>query len=193
MLSAYRLYPALALALLAAGSIWLERLTRAPEMDAGPSPRSVPDFIASDARITGYGKDGTIRYVLLADQLTHHPQRDVTDLDRPRLEILSENARRMTITSRSGEVSSQGEQVDFRGEVVAVRDAVPGQDSLHFASEQLTVWPDDSRAASSSPVKLRQGLTTADALGLRANNLFGTLDLIGQVHTIIPRRQGKTK
>lgn len=190
MQSAYRIYPVLALALLAGASIWLERLTRAPVADVTSAQSSAPDFIANQTRITGYGKDGTERYVLLSDQLTHLPQSGVTQLDRPRLEILS-GSRRMEITANTGEVSAEGERVDFQGQVRAEREGNPGQDMMRFASEKLTVWPEDHRAESTAPVKLTQGLTTAEALGLRADNLFGTLDLIGQARVNIPRRQGK--
>ncbi|MCK9258659.1 MAG: LPS export ABC transporter periplasmic protein LptC [Azoarcus sp.] len=192
MQSAYRIYPVLALALLAGASVWLERLTRAPADAAAPVQNTAPDFIANQTRITGFGKDGSQRYVLLADELTHFPQSGITQLERPRLEILT-GSRKMEITANTGEVSAEGEQVDFHGQVIAVREGGPGQDTMHFASEKLTVWPEDHRAESTAPVKLTQGLTTAEALGLRADNLFGTLDLVGQARVNIPRRQGKNR
>lgn len=192
MQSVHRIYPVLALALLAGASIWLERLTRAPIAGPAQIQSQAPDFIATKSSIVGFGKDGTQRYILFADTLTHLPHSGITELERPRLEILS-GARKLEITSNKGKVSAQGERVDFMGDVVAERDGAAGQSAMRFVSEQLAVWPDDHRAESTVPVKLTQGLTTAEALGLQANNLFGTLDLIGKARVNIPRRQGNTQ
>jgi len=39
-------------------------------------------------------------------------------------------------------------------------------------------------------VQLSRGTARATALGLRADNLFGTLELVGEVRSTFPRRQG---
>lgn len=191
MQATYRLYPIVAVALLAAGSIWLERLTREPETRADQSDRRGPDFIADQTRIVGFGKDGSRRYALVAERMTHFPDTDVTKVEHPRLEIAS-GQRLLKIRADQGEVSAGGERVDFSGAVDAQREGSSGEPAMTFASERLAVWPDEHRAETTAPVRLTQGLTTAHANGLQADNLFGTLDLIGQARVNIPRRQGNT-
>ncbi len=88
------------------------------------------------------------------------------------------------------EVSPGGEQVDMRGEVKVRRPGAADDPALALDSETLTVWPDSYRALTDSPVVLTRGNTRADALGMRADNLFGTLELLGQVRVNMPRRQG---
>ena len=70
----------------------------------------------------------------------------------------------------------------------------PGQAGalpLALDSETLTVWPDAQRARTDSPVLMTRGTARASARGMRADNLFGTLELIGEVSTTMPpRRQG---
>ena len=72
------------------------------------------------------------------------------------------------------------------GGTAPVGEAAP----LTLESETLTVWPDNHRARSDSPVDLAQGRATASALGLRADNLFGTLELVGKVRVQLPAAHG---
>lgn len=191
MQATYRLYPIIAVALLAAASIWLERLSREPDTAPERGTSTVADFVAEQTRIVGFGKDGSQRYALVSDRMTHFPGADITDVERPRLEIAS-GEQLLNVSADRGEVSARGERVDFTGNVEAQRTGSPGQPGITFASERLAVWPDEHRAETTAPVRLTQGPTTALANGLRADNLFGTLDLIGKARVNIPRRQGKT-
>ena len=78
----------------------------------------------------------------------------------------------------------------MRGTVRVHRPGTANDPALSLDSETLTVWPDSYRARTDSPVQLRRGTTRADALGMRADNLFGTLELIGKVRVDMPGRQG---
>lgn len=189
MRNAYRLYPILALALLAGASVWLERVTRVDEPAAEQAERNGPDFIAEQTRVVGFGDNGAQRYELFADRLTHFPQSGITRLEQPRLRMSSEGGE-TRITAARAEVSPGGEQVDLAGAVRVRRAATANQPELALDSETLTVWPDSHRARSDSPVHLTRDGNRADALGLRADNLFGTLELVGQVRVHMPRRQG---
>jgi lipopolysaccharide export system protein LptC len=189
VVNSYRLYPIIMLALLAGASVWLERVTRVDEPAAEAAEQTGPDFIAEHTRVVGYGANGAQRYELFADRLSHFPQGDITRLDMPRLRMINEG-RETHITALHAEVSPGGEQVDMQGEVRVRRPAVADDPALALDSETLTVWPDTHRAHTDSPVQLTRGSTRADAQGMRADNLFGTLELIGQVHVNMPRRQG---
>lgn len=189
MRHAYRLYPIIALALLAGASVWLERITRVDEPTADRAQGGGPDFIAEQTRVVGFGDDGAQRYELLADRLTHFPRDGITRLEQPRLRMRGESGE-TRITAAQAEVSPGGEQVDLAGDVRVRRAATATQPELALDTETLTVWPDSHRARSDSPVRLRRDGSRADALGLRADNLFGTLELVGQVRVHMPRRQG---
>lgn len=185
----WRLYPILALAALAGGSVWLERVTRADDPVVQGEQRG-PDFIARNTRVLGFGADGRQRYELLADTLEHFPATEITRLQQPRLRMQSEDSETL-ITARSADVSPGGEQVDLAGEVKVRRLGTAGALPLTLDSETLTVWPDAHRARTDSPVLLTRGNGRASAQGMRADNLFGTLELLGEVKTLMPpRRQG---
>ncbi len=169
--------------------MWLERVTRIDEPAAERAAQSGPDFVAERTRVVGFGENGAQRYELVADRLAHFPQGDVTRLEQPRLLMLSEGSA-TRITAAQAEVSPGGERVDLSGAVRVRRAATAGQPELALDSETLTVWPDSHRARSDTPVRLTRAGSRADALGLRADNLFGTLELVGQVRVHMPRRQG---
>ncbi len=188
--SVHNLYPVIALALLAAATVWLERITRVAEAPAAALAADKPDFTADHTRILGFGEDGRQRYELVADRLIHFPVSDITALEQPRLLMYSEG-REVRLDSVSGEVSPGGEQVDLAGDVHVWRSGDPGRSETTFASEKLRVWPDENRAETDTPVVLTQGETRATALGMRADNLFGVFDLLGDVKVNMPRRQRK--
>ena len=188
MQASYRLYPAIALALIAGGSILLEQSTRVDD-SAGEAVRSgAPDFVAERARIVGFGVDGADRYELLAETIVHFPADDTIRLHQPRL-LLRAIGSETRIVAQGAEVSPGGEQVDFAGGVRVDRRIEGDPRPTTLRSETLSVWPESHRARSDTPVQLTQGASTATALGLRADNLFGTLELIGNVEVHMPSRQ----
>ncbi|QDF95916.1 LPS export ABC transporter periplasmic protein LptC [Azoarcus sp. DD4] len=189
MQTAYRLYPVIALALLAGASVWLERVSRDEAPSTVARQQTGPDFVAEQARIVGFGADGSQRYELDSERIAHFPQGDITRVALPRL-VLTSEGRATRITAAQGEVSPGGERVDLSGSVRVRRGGDGNGSDLSLDTETLSLWPDDHRAESQSPVSLVQGRNTAQALGLRANNLFGTLELIGQARVHLPRRQG---
>lgn len=188
-LDTWRIYPVIALAALAGGSIWLERITRVNEPLA-QAVQTGPDFIAEATRVTGFGADGRQRYELLAERLEHFPADDTTRLHMPRLHMQQVGSETF-ITARRADVSPGGEQVNLSGEVRVRRPGTADALPLTLDSDTLSVWPDAHRAQTDSPVLLTRGAGRATAQGMRADDLFGTLELIGEVKTHMPpRRQG---
>ncbi|ATE58672.1 LPS export ABC transporter periplasmic protein LptC [Thauera sinica] len=191
MQTAYRLYPLVALTVIAGASLWLDRITRVEEAPGQIEPQTGPDFAASNTRIVGYAHDGSQRYELLAERLEHFPADDTTRLTQPRLTVFRPGTE-FHVTAANGKVSPGGEQIDLSGDVRARRSRSADAPELVLASETLTVWPDPQSARTDQPVRLTQGQTIADALGLEADNLFGTLNLTGQVKVHMPRRQDRS-
>ena len=188
MLNTYRLYPIIVLAVLAGTSVWLERVTRVDEPSL-TEEQTGPDFVAEGAHLVGFAADGAKRYELFAERLSHFPQGDITRLDQPRLRMIKAE-RETHISAQRADVSPRGERVDMQGEVRVRRPATPSTPLLTLDSDPRSVWPDSHRASTDSPVHMTRGATRADALGMRTDNLFGTLELIGQVRVNMPRNQG---
>jgi lipopolysaccharide export system protein LptC len=169
--------------LLAAVTIWLERVTRTPEA-VQQADRTHPDFIGDNVRVARFDTDGRLAYELDADRITHYPASDITELERPHLRYHSERGE-TSARAAHGETAPGGDVVELRGEVVVLR-KTPDGDDLVIESETLSVWPDAQKASSDSPVVLKNGNITAYGDGMRADNLAGTLDLVGATRVEMP-------
>lgn len=184
--SIYQLYPIIALVVLAGGTVWLERVTRDERPPSRAEMRRTPDITAEQTRLISFDASGRQRYELLAERVVNFPHSNLTELEQPRLRYAS-NGRELRISARAAVVSDGGDEVFLTGDVRAHREATADAAAMSFASESLRLWPDQERAETHDPVVLTQGTTTARAKGLRSDNLFGTLDLLGDVHVHMPR------
>lgn len=184
---AHRLYPVVALALLAGATLWLARISAPDDERAPVIERGKPDFVAEGTRLLSFDANGQLKYELIADRITRYPGTDVTVLDNPRLHQES-GGRRLQLTANAAEAYREGEEVLMRGNVRGRRSGLPGEGDATFLSETLTLWPDDERALSRSPVVLTRGSTVIRAKGMKADNIFGTLLLDGRVNATMPRR-----
>jgi len=180
-----RLYPLIVLIVLAGATVWLDRVTRDEESVRSAESRSDPDFTAERARLISFDAQGRQRYELLAERITNYPLPGVTELDRPRLRYDVEG-RELRLVAEKGEVLDGGTEVLLTGDVRGLRVAAPGSPEMTFTSETLRIWPDDQRAETDDPVVLTRGAATAHAEGMKSDNLFGTLDLIGSVRVRMP-------
>ena len=186
----YRIYPLVALSLLAAATVWLERVSRpreAPEILRGEHD---PGFITDGARITRHGENGQVLHVLHARQMIHYPENGSTELIAPRLDIDGPDGRAELRADR-GRISEQNTRLDLNGSVEVLRPAQNNRAALRFSSNSLTVWPDAQRVRSNEALRVEQDGSRVDARGLDADNLFGTLKLSGEVRARLPASQGK--
>lgn len=184
--SIQQLYPVIALLVLAGATVWLERVTRGDDAQSASQLRREPDFTAEQTRLISFDRNGRQHYELLADKITHYPLSSITALDMPRLRYVADG-RELQVSAKTGDVLNEGDEVRLAGDVSVLRAAAPGSPAMSFASQSLKVWPDDERAETSDPVVLTQGATTAHANGLKSDNIYGTLELIGNARVNIPR------
>ncbi len=181
-----RLYPILALAALAGATLWLERATRSDEPRTSTEVRQFPDFMGEEIRLTRFDAQGQRVYELLADTVIHYPAGDVTELVQPRLRYETTDGE-LRVNANWGESREGGETLFLVGEVEVFRDGIDGGPDMTLTSDTLTVWPDDQRAETDDPVVLTQGVNVAVGNAMRADNLFGTLQLIGDAKVTMPR------
>lgn len=184
-MSLERLYPIIALTLLAAGTLWLERTTLSNAPRPATAERQHPDSIGEGIRLTSFDISGQQRYELVADKATHYPIADVTEFEQPILKYDTADGE-LRVSANRGESRKGGETLFLVGNVQVFRDTLDGTPGLTFASNSLRVWPDDQRAETDDPVVLTQGSSVAHGNGMRADNLFGTLQLIGDARVTMP-------
>lgn len=181
-----RLYPIIALAALAAATMWLEQATRGDEPRPTAAARQLPDFIGERIRLVRYDLSGAPQYELLADKITHFPLGDVSELDSPRLRYDTPDGE-LRIRADWAESRNGGEVLELVGNVEVFREGVAGNPDLTLSSNTLTLWPDEQRAETNDPVVLTRGDSVARGNAMKADNLFGTLQLIGDASVLMPR------
>lgn len=187
MISVDRIYPLVALILLAAATLWLERISRVPDVEAERPARVDPDFIGEHIRMLQFNADGTPRYELLAERVVNYPHSGITDFEQPRLLYQTRDGE-LRVTAEHGESRDDGEVIHLTGDVFVHREGVEGNPEMTLRSNTLTLWPDTQRAATDDPVVLTRGPSVAYGNGMRADNLYGTLELIGDARVRIPSR-----
>jgi len=170
-----RLYPLIALGLLAAATVWLERATRMAEEKAVSVLRHEPDLMIQTFTLTG-------------SRLVHFADDDSSHITHPHLDFSGEG-RPLTVTAEQGTVYQQGDRVFLEGDVQAQRAPDAQHAPMSFRSATLTLWPNEERAETRTPLVLTQGATVIRAQAMEAQNLIGELKLAGGVTARLQRNK----
>ncbi|MCZ4306476.1 LPS export ABC transporter periplasmic protein LptC [Zoogloeaceae bacterium G21618-S1] len=183
-LSPQHLYPIIALAALAGGSIWLERVTKDPNASPAPKAMRGPDVIVEQMALTRFDLTGKPQYYIDAQQMKHLPAQAQSELTDPVVRY-QRDGMHMRLTAEHGVTRDDGERVDLKGQVRAQR-TLPGKPVSTFASDTLVLWPNTEQAKSVDPVVLTQDGAEVHSNGMNADNLFGEITLTGGVVANLP-------
>jgi len=183
------LFPLLLMLALAAASLWLERAVQAPERDKSGKFRHDPDFIAEDFSIAKMGITGEPEYILSAERMQHYPDDESTSVVAPRLVQRHDNANPVVIRADRGLIAKNGEEANFYGSVVVVREAGRGQSELRVQTEYLQVVPDRDIARTDKPVIITEGRSRLSGSGMEFNNKTRQFALQSQVRGTFDARK----
>ncbi len=178
---ASHLFPLLLMLALAAASLWLEHSVRAPSVDAAAKLRHDPDFIVEDFGITKMGATGKPEHTLSASRMQHYPDDETTEIISPRLVEQHEDDNPVVIGAERGLLSKNGEEADFYGNVVVVREAGRGQSELRLQTQYLQVIPDRDLARTDKPVLITEDRSRLAGVGMEFNNKTRQFVLQSQV------------
>ncbi|MEZ5626462.1 MAG: LPS export ABC transporter periplasmic protein LptC [Rhodocyclaceae bacterium] len=182
--NAQHFYPIAALAALAAGSLWLDRVSQDP--NAAPTPQALrgPDVIIEQMALTRFDLSGSVQYTIDAQRMTHFPAQSQSELSTPVVHYLRDGMQ-LRLTADHGLTRDDGERVDLKGQVRAAR-TLPGKPVATYASDTLVLWPNTEQAKSVDPVVLTQDGAVVNSNGMTASNLFGEITLTGGVVANLP-------
>lgn len=187
-LNLQRLYPLIALGLLAAASVWLERATRVTEERVDRGVRHDPDLMVRTFVLHRYDVAGSQQYQLTGADLTHFPDDDSSLITRPILEFTGEG-RPMTVRGDQATVYQDGDRVYLEGNVQADRAGDAQHAPMSFRSPTLTVWPNEERGETRTPLVMTQGASVVHAKAMEAQNLIGEIILSGGVNARLQRNK----
>lgn len=186
----YTLFPLLALLALAAGTAWLERVTRVEAPRDDGRSRHDPDFIAGNFTLRQLDENGRLKYALSASSMVHYPDDESTEVTEPRLTYLA-SPPPMTLSAKRATISKDGKVVELKDEVRGRREGGPSSLPVTFDSNRLTVFPDEEVARTASAVTLTQGRSVITGVGMEADNLNLLFKLHDRVRATIYRQEGK--
>lgn len=182
----HSLFPVIVLTLLAGVSVWLDRITQQDETVKTDKTRHEPDFTADKLTLRRFDLTGKTQYILVADHMTHYGDDESTELVRPRLDYLN-RPEPVRMESDFATVSKDGDTVVLTDNVFLKRAAQPGKPEATLRTERMTVWPDDEKMHSDTPVTLTQGKTVVTAERMESDNIVGDVHLQGQVRGTLYR------
>jgi len=164
------------LALLAAGTSWLLRVSEPDRERADTLPDASPDMIVDHFTMQRFDPTGRRQYVFSARQMRHFTVPERTELEHPELLFLGGEVP-VTAKAAEGRVSADGEVVTLQGDVVLWREAMTERAAATLTTEALTVWPETERVEGRVPVRYQEGTDVLIAGRFSADNLAATLQL----------------
>ena len=182
----HSLFPIIVLLLLAGVSVWLDRVTQQEETIKTDKSQHEPDFTADKLTLRRFDLTGKTQYILVADRMVHFGDDESTELTRPRLDYLN-RPEPVRMESDFATVSKDGDTVVLNDNVYLRRAAQPGKPESTLRTERMTVWPDDEKMRSDTPVTLTQGKTVVTAERMESDNIVGSIRLQGQVRGTLYR------
>ena len=139
-----------------------------------------PDFFMDNPRIRQLNEQGQPVYDLASERAAHQIDRDMTELDEPRLQYYREGDQQpWDMRARYGEVSADGQLVELSEDVV-VEQQLDGQAARRLSTAALTVYPKRNYAETDRNVTIEAGGVTT-ATGMQAYFNDGRIELLSNV------------
>ena len=177
--------PLLLMALLAASTAWLIKLTPQPPGPVGAAvPREAPDYTMAGFSIQRFGPDGREVLRIGGDLLHHYPSTDRLEIEGVRIHAVAPDGRQTDAQARRAVVKGDGSEAELLGAVQVVSQLGNGQ-VLELRGESLQATRQFERLRSALPVQVRSGSTETRAGGLDYNHLERQLQLLGPVRSTV--------
>lgn len=162
-------------------TVWLDQLAGTPRTNANGVPGHDPDYFVEDFNATAFGVSGEPRYRLAALRMTHYMDDDTTSLDAPRFTREGTGMAKVVVRSLHGQVSPDGKNVDFIGDVRMMQERLAGGSPLELTTDYLRVMPETDRMLTDKPVVLKENGSELRAQAMLADGKQRTLELKGRV------------
>lgn len=173
-------FPLLLLAVLAALTTWLDFEVRNAMTEAIVRGRHAPDTILHDFATEQTDATGQLSYVLRAHRLSHFADDQSSELDRPVVVHLEPKGRTVTLTSKRGRASGDQKTVDFFDSVTVTR-SDQKRSPMTLQTSYLRVLPDQRLAVTDKPVRITNGGTLVEGVGLHFDLRANTLSIKSKV------------
>jgi len=188
------IFPLALLLLLALLTFWINKAVQpsAPKLDG--SSRHDPDYVMHNFVTTQTDVNGALRYKLAAQEMKHFPDKDTTDLIKPRFTRFAKDKPYTKLEGDTGNVSSDGEEVEVLGNVLVLREAFGEKGVMTIETDVLKILPNQEYATTDRPVVIKQAPgTVVHATGMIYEQKQQTVTLLHKVRAHYERPAAKAK
>lgn len=173
--------PLLPLLLLLAAIYWLNLQVQPGAAASNNKLRHEPDYIIDNFTATTLDAQGKIRFVMSAQKMLHYPDDDTTHLTLPHINSMTVEKPPMHMSALKGEVSSKGDEVFLRDNVIIVRPAYADKSELTFSTNYLHVLPNKDLVQTDQAINMVDARTKLDAVGMELDNKTHIVKFLSQV------------
>jgi len=187
------LFPTLFAAILAFISYWVQVSVENESEKRGNKLSNSPDYFLTNFKTTQTESDGSIRFILSANEMTHFAQDDTTRLKKPLFVRYKNNLPSSQIEGGVGLVSTDGEEVQIIDNVKVARLETETKPKMELFTDQLTVLPHKDQAFTKRPVRITQDpKTIVNAIGMKYDKKNGIMTLLEKVRVHYEKPAKKT-
>lgn len=141
--------------------------------------RTGPDSFVTGMHLDVMDTSGQLRYRVTADSMTHYPNVDQLELQRPLIDLKQYNGNTWRISAETGETADSGDLIRLLGKVDIRRSGVSGP--LQVRTRDLLVKPEQAYATTDSAATITAPGLRVDTVGLEADLDDNTLELHNRV------------
>ena len=173
--------PVLLLGGLAALTYWLDAQVQPPAPRRDGSTRHDPDIIAEGVRVLRLDPDGRPLQLLSARRAEHFADDQTTDFKDVKLSETRQGKPTVSITASLATLTGDRENVYFKGQVRAVREATPAtakepaSGQLTIATEYLHVLPSQEIVRTDKAVTITDPRGIIKSTGMEADSKAKTI------------------
>ena len=187
------LFPILFAAILAFISYWVQVSVENESEKRGNKLSNSPDYFLTNFKTTQTESDGSIRFILSANEMVHFTKDDTTRLKKPLFISYKNKLPSSQIEGGVGLVSSDGEEVQIIDNVKVARLETETKPKMELFTDQLTVLPHKDQAFTKRPVRITQDpKTVVNAIGMKYDKKNGIITLLEKVRVHYEKPAKKT-
>ena len=187
------LFPIFFAAILAFISYWVQVSVENESEKRGNKLSNSPDYFLTNFKTIQTESNGSIHFILSANEMTHFAQDDTTRLKKPLFIRYKNNLPSSKIEGGIGLVSINGEEVQIIDNVKVVRLESETKPKMELFTDQLTVLPNKDQAFTKRPVRITQDpKTVVNAIGMNYDKKNGIMTLLGKVRVHYEKPVKKT-
>jgi len=172
--------PLVILLVLAGLSFWIESMVRLPGNGLKGS-QAEPESIIENFEAIRTDAEGNPQYQLSARKLRHYSGSSLTEMESPQFVHLGYQGSEVRAISDSATVSTDGNEVDLRGNVQIVRAATSELADMMLKTAHLKIDLEQDRLTSPGAVEISDNLMVARAGAMEYDAKTRVIKLTGRV------------